>query len=136
MSRGASIGDAVIPTRVRRRLPRNERELTRSGRRKEVVLQRLVRQQRWEGFAKGTFRLTHQNLLVGLSECFCRSVNSAISMQQRQEVSKVLVQGAQEAHEKENIPRKGNGPVNIQSLVQSFLVLIIAQSIFLHRISL
>ena len=33
-------------------------------------------------------------------------------MQQRQKVSKVLVQGAQETHEKENIPRKGNGPVN------------------------
>ena len=34
------------------------------------------------------------------------------SMQQRQEVSKVLVQGARQTVEKENIPTKGNGPVN------------------------
>ena len=34
------------------------------------------------------------------------------SLQQRQEVSKVLVQGAEKTVQKENIFRKGNGPVN------------------------
>ena len=36
-------------------------------------------------------------------------------MKQRQEVSKVLVQGAQETSEKENISGKGNGPVPVSS---------------------
>ena len=35
--RGAAIGNAMIPTRVRRRLPQNKRELTM---RKKVILQR------------------------------------------------------------------------------------------------
>ena len=40
-------------------------------------------------------------------------------MKQRQEVSKVLVQGAQETSEKENISGKRNGPVPLSSSIFS-----------------
>ena len=98
MSRGTAIGDAVRTTCVRRRLPRNERELTTSGHRKKVIFLALICQQRCERFAKGMFRLTHQSLLVGLSivsplsgervwlretrlsRCFSRGVNSATNV--------------------------------------------------------
>ena len=96
------IWDAVRTTCVRRRLPRNERELTTSGHRKKVIFLALICQQRCERFAKGMFRLTHQSLLVAWAvyslaslrgeslttrdyrlsrtRCFSRGVNSGCSL--------------------------------------------------------